>query len=78
MLRFSPHHEIKMSNSKDRDNQRKPLLPFSIEEILKQPSVKACLRSSALCSEDAEVVEIQGSASLSEMSKGKHLSYLGN
>ncbi|XP_066490559.1 intestine-specific homeobox [Tiliqua scincoides] len=65
MLSSCPHNEIKMSNSKDCDNQRKPMLPFSIEEILKQPSVKACLHSSTFCNKDTEIVEIQGSPALS-------------
>nr|XP_056702544.1 intestine-specific homeobox [Euleptes europaea] len=58
-----------LSNSKDCDSQGKPILSFSIEEILKKPSTKACLHRTAICGNHDEAAPIVGSEPLLEMSK---------
>ncbi|XP_077195780.1 intestine-specific homeobox [Paroedura picta] len=54
-----------LSNSKECHSQGKPMLSFSIEEILKKPSAKACLHRTT----HAEAAQILGSEPLLEMSK---------
>ncbi|XP_053112220.1 intestine-specific homeobox [Hemicordylus capensis] len=64
-----PHNGIKMSNSEEYDNQRKPMLSFSIEEILKPSPGKTCLHSTTLCRTQVETAHLQRSEPLLEMSK---------
>ncbi|XP_062990612.1 intestine-specific homeobox [Elgaria multicarinata webbii] len=69
MLSFHPHHGIKMSSSKEAQNQERPILSFSVEEILKKPSTEPCLHSTMICSNQAGAVQLLSSEPLLEMSK---------
>lgn len=57
-----------MSGSKECDSQRKPILPFSIDEILKKTSDS----KASLCSSNpTKAAQILRSEPLLKMSKGK-------
>ncbi|KAM3832249.1 intestine-specific homeobox [Vipera latastei] len=46
-----------MSCSKECDKKEKPILSFSIEAILKNPSTEACLHSTVTCNSQPEVAQ---------------------
>ncbi|XP_061438694.1 intestine-specific homeobox [Rhineura floridana] len=58
-----------MSGSKDCDNQERPILPFSIEEILKKTSTEACLHRTTICNNQAEAAQILRTEPILEMAK---------
>ncbi|CAI5786115.1 intestine-specific homeobox [Podarcis lilfordi] len=58
-----------MSDSKERDNGERPILHFSIEEILKRKSREVCLRTTTICNNHAEDAQILRTEPISETAK---------
>ncbi|XP_054843706.1 intestine-specific homeobox [Eublepharis macularius] len=58
-----------LNNSKEYDSQEKPILSFSIEEILKKPSTKSCLHRTTVCGNHAETTQNLGSEQLFKICK---------
>ncbi|XP_063164805.1 intestine-specific homeobox isoform X1 [Candoia aspera] len=48
---------MKMNCSKECDKKEKPILSFSIEAILKNPSTEACLHNTMACNSQPEVAQ---------------------
>nr|XP_028602963.1 intestine-specific homeobox isoform X1 [Podarcis muralis] len=61
--------EKRMSDSKERDNGERPILHFSIEEILKRKSREVCLRTTTICNNHAEDAQILRTEPISETAK---------
>ncbi|KAJ7330158.1 hypothetical protein JRQ81_016332 [Phrynocephalus forsythii] len=66
---FCPQNGIKMSSSKENDDQKRPFLSFSIEEILKKPSVAVRSCATMLYSNQPEASQILHSEPLLDICK---------
>ncbi|XP_062839078.1 intestine-specific homeobox [Anolis carolinensis] len=60
---------MKMSSSKDCSKQEKPVLSFSIEEILKKTSTEVCLHKTVICRNPTESAQILRSEPLGKICK---------